>query len=95
MIEKPYGSYWGNAFAGEVGEVCNLIKKLERDNIELSTSKWNEGQIKTYGELLSEELAGSFIYLTLIARYYRIDLESSIINEISKVNKRNYMKDAK
>lgn len=32
-------SYWGNAMAGEAGEACNVIKKLERERYGLKGSR--------------------------------------------------------
>lgn len=71
---QSHASYWGCAIAGEVGEACNLIKKFERDNLDIK-------------ELLAEELADIFIYSELIARYFKIDFENAILNKIYKVNK--------
>lgn len=70
---KKYPSYWGNALAGETGEACNLIKKYERDLVDIK-------------EPLAKELADVFIYLELTARFFNIDLEMAIINKIEEVN---------
>ncbi len=68
-------SYWGCAIAGEVGELCNLIKKLERDN------EFDEEKFK-------EELADIFIYTVLIARWFGIDLLEAILEKIKIVKAR-------
>jgi len=68
-------SYWGCALAGEVGEACNLIKKHERDNKEIT-------------EELALELADIFNYLVLIARYYYIDLEKAIFDKLEILKER-------
>ena len=70
-----HASYWGNALAGETGEACNLIKKFERDGLDIK-------------DQLAKELADIFIYLELTAQYFGIDLESSIIEKIAIVNQR-------
>lgn len=87
---KSYATYWSNATAGEVGELveviemvigltkhsgnlCNLTKKYDRDGT-------------LYEEKIKEELGGIFIYLELTARFFNIDLEQAIIDEITKVN---------
>ena len=72
---KNHASYWGNALAGEVGEVCNLIKKYERDNIDINAK-------------LSLELADVFIYLVLVSQYFRIDLPKAIIDKQEIISKR-------
>ena len=53
-------AYYGNALAGEVGEACNVIKKLERERHGLAGSRDTI-------EHLGEELADSLTYLVLIA----------------------------
>ena len=72
---KNHASYWGCALAGEVGEACNLIKKHEKDGLEIK-------------ELLKEELADIFIYLELTARFFNIDLEKAILDKIEVVKGR-------
>ena len=68
-------SYWGCALAGEVGEACNLIKKYERDNKEITQE-------------LALELADIFNYLVLIARYFYIDLEKAIFEKLQILKER-------
>jgi len=77
-----HASYLGCALAGEVGELCNLIKKLERDN------KFDEDKFK-------EELADVFIYLVLMARWFGISLEEAIIEKIEVVKERRRDNDKK
>jgi NTP pyrophosphatase (non-canonical NTP hydrolase) len=72
---KEYASYWGCALAGEVGEACNLIKKMERDNLEIKDN-------------LKEELADIFIYTELLAQYFGIDLEKEILKKLEVIEKR-------
>jgi len=74
--KKRMGSYWGNGLAGEVGEACNLIKKQERDNLDIASY-----------EMLGGELADAFIYLVLTAKYYEIDLEGAIVRKLNEGNK--------
>ena len=68
-------SYWGCALAGEVGELCNLIKKLERDGA------YDEQKFKY-------EIADIFIYTALVAQFFEIDLEQAIIEKIKIVKER-------
>jgi len=73
---KDTHTYWGCAIAGEVGELCNKLKKMERDG-------------KAYPKTeIAEELADIFIYTELIARRFGIDLETAIIDKIEVVKKR-------
>ena len=77
-IEK-YGyakpTYWGCAIAGEVGELANLLKKLERD-----------GTASMYD--IGEELADVFIYLIIICRELDIDLFDEVQSKVEVLRER-------
>ena len=97
---KSHLSYWGNALAGEVGELCNIIKKLERDGViktfnYLTESNVREGThvseliTKPLYDVIGAELADIFIYLVLTAKQFPdLCLESAIRNKIEKVKQR-------
>lgn len=73
---------WGNAVAGEVGEMCNIAKKIKRGDFK---SNKREGI-----ELLSKEMADIIIYIDLMAKRENINLEQAIINKFNEVsNKHN------
>ena len=63
--------YLGCALAGEVGEACNIIKKLARERLGAVGSRANYTQ-------LAEELADAVIYIDLIARKAGINLDEAI-----------------
>lgn len=73
---QPHLSYWGCALAGEVGELCNLIKKFERDGQKMEIHQ------------VGDELADIFIYLQLTAEVLQIDLQEAILRKIEIVKKR-------
>lgn len=75
-MKEKLGSYWGCGLSGEVGEACNLIKKHERDGIDIASY-----------DKLGGELADSFIYLVLTAKYFGLDLESCIARKLAEGNK--------
>lgn len=60
-------SFRGNELAGEVGEACNIIKKLERKRLGLRGSEATIGA-------LAQELADVVICVDLIAAQIGIDL---------------------
>ena len=60
-------AYRGNELAGEVGEACNVIKKLERERMGIRGSRASI-------PMLAEELADAVICLDLIAMKCGIDL---------------------
>lgn len=64
-------SFWGVEMAGEVGEACNVIKKLERERMGLRGSRATVEQ-------LAEELADVVICADLVAMRYGIDLDRAI-----------------
>lgn len=72
-------TYWTTAIAGEVGELCNMVKKLERvkhGGIDAGSS-YKAADIDK--AMLAEEIGGIFIYLDLISTLLEIDLQSAIV----------------
>lgn len=72
-------SFKGNELAGEVGEACNIIKKMERQRLGLAG-----GKVDIEG--LTEELADVIICVDLIARSLDIDLEEAIVAKFNKTS---------
>ena len=64
-------SYRGNELAGEVGEACNVIKKLERERLGIPGSRDTV-------EHLAQELADVIICVGLIAMEYDIDIDREV-----------------
>lgn len=64
-------AFRGNELAGEVGEACNVIKKLERERLGISGSRDTK-------EHLAEELADVVICADLIAADMDIDLDAAV-----------------
>mgnify|MGYP000146046256 CR=1 FL=1 len=64
-------AYRGNELAGEVGEACNVIKKLERERMGIRGSRATREQ-------LAEELADIVICTDLIAMDAGIDLDAAV-----------------
>jgi NTP pyrophosphatase (non-canonical NTP hydrolase) len=71
---------WGNAAAGEMGEMCNVIKKIHRGDF---NDKPTEGLKK-----LQSEMADVIIYIDLIAKREGINLEEAIISKFNEVSDR-------
>jgi NTP pyrophosphatase (non-canonical NTP hydrolase) len=63
-------SFLGNELAGEIGEACNVIKKLEREELGLAGSRASVQD-------LAEELADGIICITRIAMRYGINLQAA------------------
>jgi NTP pyrophosphatase (non-canonical NTP hydrolase) len=64
-------SYRGNELAGEVGEACNVIKKLERERLGIRGSRATKEQ-------LAEELADVVICVDLLAAALGIPLGDAV-----------------
>ena len=66
---------WGCALSGEVGELCNFLKKISRGD-------------KIPKKDLAYEISGIMTYLSLLADNLDIDLEDAIIEKFNVVSKR-------
>jgi len=65
------GGDWGNALAGEVGELCNIVKKLRRHESGHSTS-YNTPPPDELLDRLAEEAADVWLYLDLLLSRYGV-----------------------
>lgn len=72
-------SFFGNALAGEVGELCNLIKKLDRAEVGGLDAGATTKVKDITPQKLKEEIGGIVIYLDLLAARLGISLEEAII----------------
>jgi NTP pyrophosphatase (non-canonical NTP hydrolase) len=77
--------YRGNELAGEVGEACNVLKKLERARLGL------RGSLATK-EDLAAELADVVICVDLIAMDIGIDLDAAIQVKFNATSKKYGLK---
>lgn len=68
---KIDASYRGNELAGETGEACNVIKKLERERLGIHGSRDTV-------EHLGQELADVVICADLVAMQYGINLTKEV-----------------
>lgn len=75
-------SFRGLEMAGEAGEACNEIKKLERERLGLVGSR-------TTLDKVAEELADVIISTDLIAMELGIDLGEAVKNKFNKTSE-NY-----
>lgn len=78
-------AFRGNELAGEVGEACNVIKKLERERLGIKGSR-------DTAEHLAEELADVVICVDLIAMHLGIDLNNAIRNKFNATSVKQNLK---
>jgi NTP pyrophosphatase (non-canonical NTP hydrolase) len=74
-------AYRGNELAGEVGEACNVIKKLERERMGIRGSRATVQQ-------LAEELADAVICLDLIAMQAGINLDDAVRDKFNATSEK-------
>lgn len=74
-------SYRGNELAGETGEACNIIKKLERERLGIRGSRATVDQ-------LADELADVLICADLIALAEGIDLEAAVARKFNATSEK-------
>lgn len=74
-------SYAGNELAGETGEACNIIKKLERERYGMVGSRATVEQ-------LAEELADVVICADLIAMEFGVDLIVAVARKFNITSKK-------
>lgn len=82
-------TYWTTALAGEVGELCNMIKKIQRvekGGID-GGSSYTAKEISR--EMLKEEIGGIAIYLDLLASLLDISLEEAIIDTFNRKSEKH------
>lgn len=87
--QKEYGenadklslSYFGNALAGEVGEACNVLKKLDREAMGLKGSRDTVDH-------LAEELADVDIYLALLYAKLGIDRKAAVAKKFNSTSEK-------
>lgn len=88
-------SQWSNAVAGETGELCNIIKKVERgdfhkrpENIHANPEYNNAYAAAQYREEIGKEAADIVIYLDLLCTREGIDLGAEIVKKFNEVSDR-------
>ena len=79
---QPDLSFRGNELAGETGEACNVIKKLERER-----HGWRGS--KSTIDCLAEELADVIIVADLIAQAAGVNLGEAVLNKFNATSDKN------
>jgi len=71
---------WGNAVAGETGELCNVLKKIDRGDFTLEEA--NEK------EIIANEAADIVCYLDLLCQRAGVDLGTAVVNKFNSISDR-------
>lgn len=72
-------TFWTTALMGEGGELCNMIKKIERVNSGGIDAGSNYTAADINDNMLKEEIGGIFIYLDLLASILNINLSEAVV----------------
>lgn len=77
---------YSNALAGEVGEICNKVKKLRR--IQLGSHlRRQSADPQAIIDDIAGELGGLFVYYVMLAYHLGIDPIDAVRNEFNKVSR--------
>lgn len=74
-------SFRGNELAGEVGEACNVMKKLERERLGI-------GGTRATKEQLADELADAIICIDLIMMHEGIDFNEAVAKKFNETSQK-------
>jgi NTP pyrophosphatase (non-canonical NTP hydrolase) len=84
--------YNANALAGEVGEVCNQVKKIRMANIRPDWVQQNENSLPSaemFRERAVDELGDVLFYLIRVAKDLGVTLDQIAEFQIEKLNQRS------
>lgn len=79
-------SDWACALAGELGEACNIVKKLNRARDGVVGNSKSEWELR---EDLADELGDTLIYLDLLAARAGIDLAKAVERVFNRTSIKN------
>jgi NTP pyrophosphatase (non-canonical NTP hydrolase) len=69
---------WGNALAGETGELCNIIKKIDRGDI------YDRDRKTRLIDALAKEAGDILTYLDLLCQRAGVDLKTALIEKFNE-----------
>lgn len=79
-------SDWCVALSGEVGELCNVVKKLNRSRDGLIGNKETDSELQSN---IAKEIADVYLYLDLLSQAAGVDLSAAIRDKFNEVSVRN------
>jgi hypothetical protein len=79
---------WAGAMAGEAGETANIAKKIRRFDQGIHGATQYKAKREELVRKLASEIAGTFMYLDLLAQREGIDLRRAVIDEFNIVSDR-------
>jgi len=86
-LDEWSASDWACAMAGEAGEVCNAVKKLNRIDKGVQQAKGPKSRAAAIAAV-AQEIGDTFLYLDLLAQRLGIDMAQAIADTFNRVSKR-------
>ncbi|MGA9722683.1 MAG: hypothetical protein WBQ86_09530 [Candidatus Binatus sp.] len=80
---------WAVAAAGEMGEICNAVKKLDRIEDGIANISEPNRQLSTREEAvraIGAEIADTVIYLDLLSQRLGLDMAAEVSKKFNKVS---------
>lgn len=82
-------SDWAVAFAGEAGEVCDAVKKLNRIDHKLHSENPRQPQTRAQAIAdIAKEIGDTAIYLDLLAQRLGLSLEDCVRTTFNRISDR-------
>ena len=81
-------SDWFTALAGEVGELGNVIKKLNRERDGISQKQVDSAALR---QMAADELADVYTYLDLMAQRLGVPLLPAVVAKFNRISEREGM----
>ena len=78
---------WGAAAAGELGELCNVLKKIKRYDQNIQQNATSQSR-EVLVSMAAEELADTICYLDLVATSLGIDLTEAVVSKFNAISLR-------
>ena len=85
-IESWSLSDWATAFAGEAGELCNVIKKLNRVRDGLPGNSETPDNLR---KMLADEIGDVYAYLDLLAQAAGLHLDECVRHKFNRVSEKH------
>jgi NTP pyrophosphatase (non-canonical NTP hydrolase) len=79
-------SDWAVAAAGEMGEACNVVKKLNRERDGLVGNDKSAEQLQ---QDLADEIADVVIYLDILAAHAGIQMSEAVRSKFNRTSEKN------
>ena len=83
-------SDWACAAAGEMGEVCNAVKKWNRIEQHIASNN-NPADLPKALQSIATEIGDTIVYLDLLAQRMGIDTETAVRETFNRISIREEM----